>query len=295
MRLKNVVHYRALTCAFGLLLALAASSAQDDDLKMVAAGSTLAGRLNAVGKVFSGQGATLSMASGFLVSSCHVLTAGHVLAKAGEHVQLGSEVRFFPGSMEAQPNMRLPVTGRVVAASQDFVMEAAPFGFDQRRIPNDWALIELDQAISGIEPIRLLFPETVPPADAEYTVVGYPLGQVRQGLFAQEHCRNWSSPHGGQALKGILIADCAVRSGMSGGPMLLDDENQVIAAGIVVERFTIGQKVMTIGVSVATFGEKMNAVMRDSEICAVGVPFVWPASAPHRRPGERSESSSLSR
>jgi hypothetical protein len=176
----------------------------------------------------------------------------------------------------------LPVTGRVVAASQDFIMEAAPFGFDQKRIPNDWALIELDRAVSGIEPIRMLYPEAVIPADAGYTVVGYPLGQMRQGLFAQEHCRNWSSPHGGPALKGILIADCAVRSGMSGGPLLLDDESQVIAAGIVVERFTIGQKVMTVGVPVAAFAEKMTAAMRDSEICAVGAPFVWPVSLPNQ-------------
>ncbi|NTV71359.1 MAG: trypsin-like peptidase domain-containing protein [Azonexaceae bacterium] len=266
--------------AFGLFVALTASSAQDGDLKRVEADSALAGRLAAVGKVFSGHGATLSMASGFLVSSCHVLTAGHVLAKAGEQVQLGAEVRFFPGGTSA--DRALPVTGRVVAASQDFIMEAAPFGFDQKRIPNDWVLIELDRALSGIEPIRLLYPEAVTPADAAYTVVGYPLGQVRQGLFAQEHCRNGSSPHGGTALKGILIADCAVRSGMSGGPMLLDDENQAIAAGIVVERFTIGQKVMTIGVPVAAFAEKMSAAMRDSEICAVGAPFVWPFSLPNR-------------
>jgi hypothetical protein len=282
MSLRNVGRCHALIGAFGLFVALAASSAQDDDLKMVEADSALAGRSAAVGKVFSGHGATLSMASGFLVSSCHVLTAGHVLAKAGEHVQLGAEVRFFPGGVRSQANTTLPVTGRVVAASQDFIMEAAPFGFDQRRIPNDWALIELDHAVSGIAPIRLLYPEAVIPVGAAYTIVGYPLGQVRQGLFAQEHCRNWSSAHGGVALKGVLIADCAVRSGMSGGPMLLDDENQAIAAGIVVERFTIGQKVMTIGVPVAAFAEKMEAAMRDSDICAVGAPFVWPASAPHR-------------
>jgi hypothetical protein len=65
---------------------------------------------------------------------------------------------------------------------------------------------------------------------------------------------------------------------MSGGPILLDDENQVIAAGIVVERFTIGQKIMSIGVPVAAFAEKVEAAMRDSDICAVGAPFALPAS-----------------
>jgi V8-like Glu-specific endopeptidase len=278
MTRKHIGRRHALIVALGIFLAQAVSSAQDDDLKTVDAGSRLAERLAAVGKVYSGHGSTLSMASGFLVSSCHVLTAGHVLAKAGEHVQLGAEVRFFPGNTQANANFSSPVTGRVVAASEDFIMETAPSGFDQRRIPNDWALIELDHAVTGIEPIRLLYPEAVTSSGSAYSVVGYPLGQVRQGLFAQEHCRDWSNSHGGLSLKGILIADCAVRSGMSGGPMLLDDENQMIAAGIVVERFTIGQKIMTIGVPIAAFAEKVALVMRESDICAVGAPFVWPAS-----------------
>ena len=279
---RKIGHCRALIGAFGIFLAQMVSSAQDDDLKMVAAGSPLAVRLAAVGKVFSGQGAALSMASGFLVSSCHVLTAGHVLAKLGEHVQLGTEVRFFPGNTRSQANSSLPVTGRVVSASEGFVMEVAPSGFNQNRIPNDWALIELDHAISGIEPIRLLYPGAVPSSDNTYTVVGYPFGQMRQGLFAQEHCRNWSGSHGGVSLNGILIADCAVKSGMSGGPILLDDDNLVVAAGIAVERFTIGQKIMTIGVPVAAFAEKIEAVMRNSDICAVGAPFVWPETPAQR-------------
>lgn len=282
MSLNNIGLCRALIGVFGIFLAQIALSAQDDDLKLVEPGSPLAGRLTAVGRVFSGHGSTLSMASGFMVSSCHVLTAAHVLAKLGDHVHVGAEVRFFPGNMRSQANSSLPVMGRVVAASEDFVMEEAPSGFDQRRIPNDWALIELDHSISGIEPVRLLYPGAVPSSDNAYTVVGYPFGQVQQGLFAQEHCRNWSSSHGGLSLNGILIADCAVKAGMSGGPVLLDDENNVIAAGIAVERFAIGPKIMTIGVAVAAFAEKIEAAMRDSDICAVGAPFVWPATRVQR-------------
>jgi len=280
--LRNIGCGYVLIGTFAIFLAQDVSSAQDEDLKMVEAGSALAGRLAAVGQVFSGYGSALSMASGFLVSSCHVLTAGHVLAKVGEHVQLGAEVRFIPGNRRTNANASLPVTGRVVAASQDFVMEAVPSGFDQGRIPNDWALIELDHAVSGIEPIKLLYPHAVISTKATYTVVGYPLGQLRQGLFAQEHCSNWSSSHAGLSLSGILIADCAVKSGMSGGPILLDDETQAIAAGIVVERFTIGQKVMAIGVPVTAYAEKIEAAMRESDICAVGTPFAWPTLLPER-------------
>lgn len=282
MRIRNVGRSYALIGAFSMLLAQAASSAQDDDLKLVETGSVIASRLTAVGKVFSGYGSAVSMASGFLVSPCHVLTAGHVLARAGEHVQLGTEVRFFPGNMQAKPNPLLPVAGRVVAASNQFVMTPAPNGFDQERIPNDWALIELDEAISGAEPIRLLYPKAVPASDSTYSVAGYPLGQRRQGLFTQEHCRNWASIHSGIALNGIMIADCAVKSGMSGGPILLDDNSQPIAAGIVVERLTIGDKVMTVAVPVTAFAEKVEHAMRESNICAVGAPFAWPSLPAHR-------------
>ncbi|MBS1144309.1 MAG: serine protease [Proteobacteria bacterium] len=268
----------ALIALLGMSLAQAAPAAQDDDLKLVEAGSALAGRLAAVGRVYSGYGPSLSMASGFLVSACHVLTAGHVLAKNGESVRLGSEVRFVPGSNQGRSVLPLALNGRVVAASQEFIMQPAPTGFSQERIPNDWALIELDQPVTGIEPIRLLYPEAEPAPGTAYAVVGYPLGQRQQGLFAQEHCRNASRPHGGNALQGILVTDCAVRQGMSGGPILIDDSRQPIAAGIVAERLTIGEKVLTIGVPVAAFAEKIDIAMRESDICAIGSPYVWPTA-----------------
>ena len=277
MPLKNNVNIRSLLV--GLLYALFTQdslAAQDDDLKKVETGTALAGRLAAVGQVFSGSGSTLSMASGFLVSPCHVLTAGHVLAKVGEHVQIGSDVRFVLSNAYAR--LSAPVTGMVVAASQNFTMQANPEGFDQQRIPNDWALIELVHTISDVEPIKLLYQGASNSAEIVFTVAGYPIGQRRQGIYAQERCAKWSSLHGGIDLKNILIADCAVRAGMSGGPMLLDGGNQLIAAGIMVERFTIGQKIMTIGVPVSAFADQISEVMRDSDVCAVGSPFVWPAT-----------------
>ena len=212
MPLKNNVNIRSLLV--GLLYALFTQdslAAQDDDLKKVETGTALAGRLAAVGQVFSGSGSTLSMASGFLVSPCHVLTAGHVLAKVGEHVQIGSDVRFVLSNAYAR--LSAPVTGMVVAASQNFTMQANPEGFDQQRIPNDWALIELVHTISDVEPIKLLYQGASNSAEIVFTVAGYPIGQRRQGIYAQERCAKWSSLHGGIDLKNILIADCAVRAG----------------------------------------------------------------------------------
>ena len=62
--------------------------------------------------------------------------------------------------------------------------------------------------------------------------------------------------------------------------MLIDEGNQLIAAGIMVERFTIGQKIMTIAVPITAFADQISEVMRNSDVCAVGSPFVWPASVP---------------
>ena len=279
MNIKYSVAFRhALIGCLCLALTPVVTAAQDGDLKKVGNETRLASRLAGVGQVFSGTGASLSMATGFLISSCHVLTAGHALAKVGEHVRLGAEIRFFMGDGRERSATVGPVRGTVVAASQNFTMQANPEGFDQERIPNDWALIELDRTIPEIEPFKLLYQGAPNAVEMAYTVAGYPFGQRGQGLYAQEHCAKWASPHGGVELKDILIADCAVRAGMSGGPILLDDGNQLIAVGIMVERFTIGQKIMTIGVPVSAFSEQISEVMRDSEVCAVGSPYVWPAS-----------------
>lgn len=280
MHMKCSIAYRfALIGCLCLANAPVAKAAQDGDLKKVGSDSQLAGRLAGIGQVFSGSGASLSMASGFLVSSCHVLTAGHVLAKVGEHVRLGAEVRFFMGGGRERSAMVGPVRGVVVAASQNFTMQANPEGFDQERIPNDWALVELEHTIAQVEPLKLLYQGGSNATEIAYTVAGYPLGQRGQALYAQEHCAGWANPHGGAELKDILIADCAVRAGMSGGPILLDDGNQLIAAGIMVERFTIGEKVMTIGVPVSAFANQITEVMRESNVCAVGSPFVLPATS----------------
>lgn len=275
---KHVKRRYTLIALLNIFLVQGAWCAQDSDLTPVEQGSALATKFAAVGKVISGHGASVSMATGFLVSSCHVLTAGHVLAKIGEHVRIDSEIRFLLGSSPTGSKSILPVAGRVVAASQDFIMQLTPAGLDQKRTPNDWALIELDSAILNIEPIKLLYPQSTVPLALGYTVVGYPLGQIRQGLFVHEHCRSWSSAHGGLPLNGILVADCAVQAGMSGGPILLDIENEIVAAGIMVERFTIGQKVMTIAVPISAFAEQIDSAMRESAICAIGSPFVWPRS-----------------
>ena len=262
------------------LLALPASrpalAALDNELQPLAPESILAGRLGAVGMVIAGRGESLSIATGFLVSPCHVLTAAHVLARVGENVRLGTSARFVPDGGKNAALAERSVWGKVVAANPDFVMTAAPGRFDLPTIAQDWGLIELDTPLADVTPIKMLFAGSKIASNARLSIAGYPAGGAGHRMHAHEHCRNWSSFHGAEELPGVVIADCAVRAGMSGGPMLLEGGREPVAAGIVVERFEIGQKIMAIGVSIAAFADSIDAAMRASEVCAVGSPFVWP-------------------
>jgi hypothetical protein len=63
---------------------------------------------------------------------------------------------------------------------------------------------------------------------------------------------------------------------MSGGPLLLEGDDQPVAAGVIVKRVEFGQKVMTVAVGTRVFADAILAAMQDSEVCAAGSPFVWP-------------------
>lgn len=258
-------------------------AAEDSELRPLAGDSSLSGKLGAIGMIIVGDaGSALSLATGFLVSPCHVLTAAHVLARPGQPVRLGTPVKFVPSGANGRAAAP-PVWGRVVAADPDFLMSETPPGFNLPAIARDWGLLELDQPLSDIEPIKLVFPGSRIAPPALFSIVGFPLGGRQIGLHAQEHCAPWSGHHGATDMSSMLIADCAVRQGMSGGPLLIEGNAEPLAAGIVVERVEIGRKVMTVAVPSAIFGDKVVATMRDSEVCAAGSPFAWPPE-PAKRP-----------
>ncbi|MBI2278141.1 MAG: trypsin-like peptidase domain-containing protein [Dechloromonas sp.] len=266
-----------LLAALALLPGRSALAAQDSELQPLAADSALAGKLGAVGIVVSGEpGSAISMATGFLISACHVLTAGHVLARTGQSARIGIPVKFIPKGESGRASLPA-VWGRVVAADPDFVMSEGPPGFDLQAIARDWGLIELDHPLAGVEPIKLVFPGSRLARDALFSIVGYPLGSRQIGLYAHEHCRNWAGHHGSAGLTNVVFADCAVRQGMSGGPLLVDDSETPLAAGIVVKRVVFSQKIMAVAVPSHVFAKKIEAAMRDSEVCAAGSPFALPS------------------
>jgi len=268
-------HWRALA----LLLILAARichAAEDADLKPIPERSPLSGRIGAVGVVILGEPERMrSIGTGFLVTTCHVLTARHVLALDGERVRIGTQVRFVPtlGSV-AVALARRAVFGEVVAAGASIVpAEAAQKG--GYRANQDWALIELEHPIANIEPLKILYPGASLAPGVRMSAVGYSASAHMLSINVDEHCALRRNFHGRVAFPGVLFADCAVRSGMSGGPLLIDTGTQLIAAAIIVERVEIGEEVTAVGVSAQAFADKIGTVMRASQVCAAGQPFAF--------------------
>ena len=185
-------------------------------------------------------------------------------------------MRFIPEGSKHEFFAEHTVRGRVVAASKDFVMTVLPNHFDSRFASQDWSLIELEHSLPGVEPIKLLYPGAKLSGSALLSVVGYPSGGLGHTLHTQEHCLNWQMLHGAMELPGAIIADCAVRPGMSGGPMLIEGSRAPVAAGIVVGRFEVGAKIMTVAVPTHAFADQISRAMRSSMVCAVGSPFAAP-------------------
>jgi hypothetical protein len=268
----------ALTAISAVNLCIAAG---DSDLTPIPNRSALAGRFGAVGIVTAGApGQIRSMGTGFMVSSCHVLAAGHVIAQAEGRIREGMTTQFVPamGNVAVSLSDRA-VRGTVVAAGKTFAPDDSAKMFDMQNAAHDWALIELERPIRNIEPFKLLHPGSALAPDTLLSAAGYTTNRQVVFLSVHENCRIRKDFDANHGHPGILIADCAVRSGMSGGPLLIDAGTQLIVAGIIVERIEVGSKVMAVAVSTRSFAGKIATVMRSSEICAAGQPFAVPATA----------------
>lgn len=262
-----------------LLTMQSAFAAADMDLQPLAKDSPLVGRLGAIGMVIVGDRDHIrAMGSGFLVTPCHVLTAGHVVARDIDPIVLGTEIRFVPSSGERAFVFRQnEIYGKVIAADQGFVAHRLATGFDVDNASRDWALIELEQPLTEVEPFKLLYAGAKLSADTSLFALGYAASRGMTYLYAHEHCPLHYGHYGRGMFEQLLIADCAVRPGMSGGPLLLEGhERQLVAAGIVVERFQNGERVLTVAVPTRAFAERIAPLLRSSRVCAAGQPFTLP-------------------
>ena len=274
-----------------LAIPVAGRAASDADLAPLAANSPLAGRLGAVGMILAGSAERpRALGTGFLVTPCHVLTAAHVLARSGFPVETGMPARFVPSSGERAFALgRHAVEGRVVVAGTGFVAGGASATRDPAQVAGDWALLELEAPLAGVDPIHLLYPGASVGIDTPVSAIGYAASASMTYLYAHENCRRREDAHSGRFASQMLLADCAVRPGMSGGPLLLEgSDRSLIAAGVLAERIQMGQRVLAVAVPVPAFAATIAPLIRQSQRCAAGAPFAVPpgASAPDAR-GEK--------
>jgi V8-like Glu-specific endopeptidase len=280
MQLKGMRRFLWQVLLLALLDMSKAFAAADLDLQPLAKDSPLLGRLGAIGMVIVGEPDHIrAMGSGFLVTPCHVLTAGHVVTHGTDPIKLGLEVRFVPSSGErAFVYRQNEIYGKVIAASEHFVAHQYTETFDVDNIAQDWALIELEQTLPEIQPLKLLYAGTLLPAETSMFSLGYAASRGMTYLYAHEHCPLRPGHHGAGMFGQLLLADCAVRPGMSGGPLLFEGQDrQLVAAGIVVERFQSGERVLTVAVPTRSFADQITPLLRASRVCAAGQPFALPA------------------
>lgn len=272
-----------LAALFALAKPTAGSAASDADLAPLTANSSLAGRLGAIGMILAGSAERpRALGTGFLITPCHVLTAAHVLARSGFQVENGLPARFVPSSGERAFALgRNAVDARVVAAGAGFVAGGASATRDPAQVAGDWALLELEAPLAGVDPVHLLYPGAPIGADTPVFAVGYAASASMTYLYVHENCRRREDAHGGRFASQMLLADCAVRPGMSGGPLLLEGaDRSLIAAGVLAERIQIGQRVLAVAVPVPAFAASIAPLIRQSQRCAAGAPFAVPPGAP---------------
>jgi V8-like Glu-specific endopeptidase len=267
--------------AWLLFLPAAAQAASDAELQPLGRDSPLAGRLGAIGMVLVGEMERLrALGTGFLVTPCHLLTAAHVLARGDFPARVNMPVRFVPSSGErAFALNRDQVYGRVVALDDAYRAGSPGSMVDPANVARDWALIELERPVAGVEPFKMLYPGADLAPDAHLHAVGYASSPAMTYLYAHENCRLRESSRGHAFAGRMLIADCAVRPGMSGGPLLYEVAGgQLLTAGIVVERIQTGDRVLAVAIPVAAFSQHIAAAMRSSNVCPAGQPYAVPAA-----------------
>ncbi|WP_428150851.1 trypsin-like serine peptidase [Brevundimonas sp.] len=162
--------------------------------------------------------------TGVLISTCHVLTARHVLGDPrldGETAEQRIDIRFhtLPISREAtDPGEAITRTAVVAAWGRS------------GRLLDDWALLRLDRPVESITPLGLAEDACCGASGwIENALAGYPADRFDPTAPAV-----WVDPDCGRLTRlanGVLATRCQATSGNSGGPVLAfqDDAWRIVA------------------------------------------------------------------
>jgi len=160
--------------------------------------------------------------SAFLVSPCYILTNYHaVFGLAYDGPEQGREyaAEFLVGADPAFPFR--------------WVVNATPvrWGEFNRRKEHDWALLKLDACVGGQADIGWLDLAPEPGPDmlgAAVSLAGYPADKSERTLWVEPNCHIEAM----QADTEKVLHGCSVRSGASGGPLLVQRPSGPAAVAI---------------------------------------------------------------
>ena len=189
-------------------------------------------RWNAIGRVTLGRITADRGCTGTLIAPDLVVTAAHCAVGFDE----ASPSKLATLSFTAGWNNGA-FAGTSTAARVVYPPEHQPGELNLRTIPHDIALIELVHPIEDVPPLPLL--AEVPP-DQTVSLVAYANGRMNTAAIS-EGCVPISP------IEGLLFLTCAVISGNSGAPVLVDGPEGLAVVAVVSSRGAGGAYAARVG------------------------------------------------
>jgi len=178
------------------------------------------------------EGTTAYQCTGTLIADNLVLTNAHCVVDPETHQPFSEDLLLFEPNLIngvlANQNDRAQIIGGVYGT--DFSDKAEPPD------PNDWAIVRLDRSLGstyGVIPLQALPLEVFSNNPDALTLVGYSGDFPNPDMFANLQGGKGLTPSVaencgvvGESEDGVLIHDCDMRGGASGGPILawIDDQ-----------------------------------------------------------------------
>jgi protease YdgD len=229
---------RILTAALPILFILVANDSWSQSRRQIVDTNNFP--WSSIGKLNNGAG---GQCTATVIGSTQFLTAAHCLYNfgAGRYISPGS-IHLLLGYERGKYRLHRVAVRYFVSPNFNPTKINGP----TRELADDWAILDTNEPFpTVIKPLRIS--PTPPPLGKAVITVGF--AQERAYMMtADRHCRIESISKGGK----MIIHDCAISHGDSGGPLLSGDANeQDLIVGINVAKKTLtqgGESISTVNV-----------------------------------------------